>query len=99
MDRRTILAIALIMVVAILPSILFPKKQADRRIGGSADSAAVMQHDSGAVTPEGATLAPPPPSAHPPIRPSVVADSQPDRIVTVESPLYRYRFSTHGARF
>jgi len=34
MDRRTILAIALIMVVAILPSILFPnKKTADGRMG------------------------------------------------------------------
>jgi YidC/Oxa1 family membrane protein insertase len=96
-DRRTILAILLIMIVAIVPSILFPpKKPAVKRIAGAADTTrAVSVRDSALPA------APSPPVQAPSTRPAVrpPADSTSgERTVTVETPLYRYSFSTRGAR-
>ncbi len=99
MDRRTVLAIALIMIVAIVPSMLFPpKKPAVKRVDGSIDTSAVR------ASRDTATLAPPVgsapdvrPAGPPARRPAESAQNQ-ERLVTVESPLYRYSFSTRGAR-
>ena len=99
MDRRTILAIVLIMIVAVLPSMLFrpatPLPSADRRTGGPADTARVTV--PAASLADTATRR----SADPPRRPverTTSADGSPERLVTVESPLYRLTFSTRGAR-
>lgn len=98
MERRTILAIVLIMIVAILPSMLFRPAPAPPRVGTG------ERANAGTDTVMGAPrLSPPPPVLAPsgdPVRPfarsPVPAESE--RLVTVESPLYRYTFSTRGAR-
>src|SRR5256885_7004209 len=76
------------LIVAVLPSILFPpKKPADRRTGGRPDSTASL-----AAAPESAA-APARPSPGPPVRPSA---SAPAETVWVTSPLYRLGFTTRG---
>ena len=98
MDRRLLAAIGLMLIVAILPSILWPpKRPADGRTGGRADSSAVT--DTLSVSPDTASLAPAAPdtqTARPPDR--LTADSVSERRVIVESDLYRLEFSTRGAR-
>ena len=77
------------LIVAVLPSILFPpKKPADRRTGGRPDSTA----GTAAAAPESAAT-PAQPSAGPPVRPSA---GTPAETVWVTSPLYRLGFSTRG---
>ena len=89
MERRVILAVLLMLIVAVLPSILFPpKKTADRRTGSRPDRAA----GTAAAAPESAAT-PAQPSAGPPVRPSA---STPAETVWVTSPLYRLGFTTRG---
>ena len=77
------------LIVAVLPSILFPpKKTADRRTGGRPDSTA----GTAAAAPESAAT-PAQPSAGAPVRPSA---STPAETVWVTSPLYRLGFTTRG---
>src|SRR3989441_1373278 len=77
------------LIVAVLPSILFPpKKTADRRTAGLADSTAQLPP----AAPDSAA-APAHPSAPPPGRPSAGA---PAETVWVTSPLYRLGFTTRG---
>ncbi len=87
MERRVILAIVLMLFVAVLPSILFPTKKADRRTGGRADSAAM----SAPAAAESAA-SPARPSVSPPVRPSAA----PAETVWATSPHYRLGFSTRG---
>src|SRR5438093_1374977 len=91
MDRnRLLLAFVLMMMVAIAPSIIWPpKKPADRRIAGSADSSAVRDSARQAEPPE-------PPTAQPSDNPSIRPSADTGRIVRVTSPLYRLGFSTRG---
>src|SRR6185503_20853999 len=78
------------IMVALAPSLLWPpKKPADRRLGGSADSVAVR--DSAARP----RPTPAQPTAEPPNRPTAAA---PEDTVWVTSPLYRLGFSTLGGR-
>ena len=89
MERRVILAVLLMLIVAVLPSILFPpKKTADRGTGGRPDSTA----GTAAAAPEPAAM-PAQPSAGPPVRPSA---GTPAETVWVTSPLYRLGFTTRG---
>ena len=89
MERRVILAVLLMLIVAVLPSILFPpKKTADRRTGGRPDSTA----GTAAAAPESAAT-PAQPSAGAPVRPPA---STPAETVWVTSPLYRLGFTTRG---
>src|SRR5713226_9402466 len=77
------------LIVAVLPSILFPpKKPADRVTGGRPDSTP----STAAAAPESAAT-PAQPSAGPPVRPSGIA---PAETVWVTSPLYRLGFTTRG---
>jgi YidC/Oxa1 family membrane protein insertase len=86
-ERRVILAIVLMLIVAIAPSLIWPpKKPADGRLGGSTDTARVTQPQ---VTPSPATLAP---TAQSPTR----QPAEPAETVWVTSPLYRLGFSTRG---
>ena len=94
MDRRTVLAIILILLVATVPSILFPPKRVDRPAGAPADTSSVARSDTGPSAAVPPALAGPRPAGPATRR----ADEVPERIVTVESPLYRYSFSTRGAR-
>ena len=89
MERRVILAVLLMLIVAVLPSILFPpKKTADRGTGGRPDSTA----GTAAAAPEPAAM-PAQPSAGPPVRTSA---GTPAETVWVTSPLYRLGFTTRG---
>ena len=84
-----ILAIVLMLIVAIAPSLIWPtKKPADGRLAGSSDSARVTQPQAAE-----ATVTPAPQTVQPPNRPTV----EPAETVWVSSPLYRLGFSTRGA--
>ena len=89
MERRVILAIVLMLIAAVLPSILFPPKKAVRRIAGQADSSRTARESVPA-----AAAAPSPPSAYPPNHLSA-AEAE---TVWVTSPQYRFGFSTLGGR-
>jgi YidC/Oxa1 family membrane protein insertase len=87
-ERRILLAIGLMVIVAIAPSLLWPPKKAPvSRSGGPADSALVRD----SVARQRPPLQP---SAQPPQRPT----GDTGRIMWVESPLYRLGFSTRGGR-
>jgi len=87
-ERRVILAIVLMLIVAVLPSILVPrKKQPVSRIGGRADSSRVARESI-----PGPTATPSPLPAYPPNRLSAAKAET----VWVTSPLYRLGFSTQG---
>ena len=89
MERRVILAIVLMLIAAVLPSILFPPKKAARRTAGQADSSRAARESVPA-----AAATPSPPSAYPPNRlPAAKAET-----VWVTSPQYRFGFSTLGGR-
>src|SRR6059036_4369475 len=76
------------LIVAVLPSILFPpKKQPVRRIGGQADSSRVARESI-----PGPAVTPSPLPAYPPTRLSGAKAET----VWVTSPLYRLGFSTQG---
>ena len=102
MDRRTVWAILLMMVIAVAPA-LFLKKPAARS-PGRADSLATPAPDT-ARAPAAAALAGPD-TTHPPARDSSGEAVRPDRpagttaaedTVRVTSPLYTYGISTRGA--
>lgn len=93
MERRVALAIALMLIVLILPSILFPPPSPP-----PPPPPAESLDTIAAVAPETVVVErppPPPPEAGQPTPPRPVA---PERIVTVESSLWTLRFSTRGAR-
>lgn len=87
MDRRVILAIALMLIVAVLPSILFPPKPGKRAGAPALDDTALAAR---AAPPARDSLA-----ARPPVRPAARA-SAPAETVWVTTPLYRLGFSTRG---
>jgi YidC/Oxa1 family membrane protein insertase len=94
MDRRTLLAIGLMLIVAVLPALLSPD-----RPGTAPDG----QTDSvPAAAPETVVVQQPVPVEPAPLPTpavdSISAQAQPERVVAVESPLYRYEFSTRGGR-
>ena len=89
MERRVILAIVLMLIVAIAPSLIWPPKPADRRTGGPVDSTPTQPP---VTEPTPVVVSP---SARPPVRPS----AEPAETVWVTSPLYRLGFSTRGGRF
>ncbi len=92
MDRRTLLAIGLMLVVAILPTILFPPKRPVRPASLAADSA--LRDTAVARAP---VAEPPTPAARAPAM-APGAESGSEETVTVTAPLYQYTFSTRGAR-
>jgi YidC/Oxa1 family membrane protein insertase len=86
-ERRVILAIVLMLIVAIAPSLIWPPKPSDRRTVGPSDSVPPTRRP---VTEPTAAVVPP--SARPPVRPS----AGPADTVWVTSLLYRLGFSTRG---
>ncbi len=94
MDRRTILAILLMLVAAILPTILFPPKRPVPPPTVASDS---VRRDTAVA----AVAAPAPrlPSLPPgPLPGAGSGDSLLEQPVTVIAPLYRLTFSERGAR-
>jgi YidC/Oxa1 family membrane protein insertase len=89
-QRRVIAAILLMLVIAIVPSLIFKPKPLPRAPGAT-DTARV------AAAPVESTpvAAAPAPSARPAVRPSA---QLPAETVWVTSPLYRFGFTTRGAR-
>jgi len=103
MDRRVLTAIVLMMAVAILPSVFFKKpvprpvgREAGDSVGRLGGRAEGQVADTTRIPPAISTVqsdsAPQPPD-----RPAAVP-SVGEASVTVSSPLYRYTFSTRGAR-
>ncbi len=89
MERRVILAIVLMLIVAVVPSVLFPpKKPAVGRSAGQADTSRAVRESVAAPK-----IAPALPTAGPPNRRTAPAET-----VWVSSPLYRLGFSTLGGR-
>lgn len=95
MEKRLVLAILLAMLVLIVPSVLWPPKrpptaQPPRTAADTAVPASLTPAPGGVVPPE--TL---------PARPSAARPSPAERpvdTVWVESDLYRFGFSSHGAQ-
>ncbi|MFN2572507.1 MAG: membrane protein insertase YidC [Gemmatimonadales bacterium] len=86
-QRRILLAIALMIVVAIAPSLIWPPKKPLRRPGVAADTARVRDSASRAAAPPSLTALP-----------SNRAAADTGSTVWVTSPLYRLGFSTRGGR-
>ncbi len=93
MDRRFILAIALMVLVAVVPSFFLKSPvKAGRRAGGPADSTAVANRASvPTVTAPTPTPVPAGPPSGPPVR-------VPAQTVTVHTPLAIYEVSSRGGR-
>jgi YidC/Oxa1 family membrane protein insertase len=87
-QRRLILAIGLMLVVLVVPSILFPPKKPVGPSGTRADSSARVEPPA----PESAAAA-----ALPVVRPPEQSARAPGETVWVTSPQYRLGFSTRGA--
>src|SRR5437870_594761 len=94
MDRRFVLAIVLMMVVLLSRLVFFPPAPPPVRLGGGSAG----QLDSGRVTPSRApdTVRAAAPSAAP--LPNRSSSQLSEDTVVVSSALYRYAFSTRGAR-
>ncbi|HEX9693049.1 MAG TPA: membrane protein insertase YidC [Gemmatimonadales bacterium] len=100
MERRVLIGIGLMLLVAVLPSILFPpepRAPSEQLAGDSAQPAAESsqaaaeqpERQRAAVSPAATVRMPPQPEE---------ASDIPERMVTVESPLYRFTFASRGAR-
>src|SRR5262245_23746822 len=87
MDRRAFLAIFLIMLVLVVP-LFFSSPAPQSKAAGTAPAPRIPATDTV------------PAAALPVQQRAPVADAQPaaEALVTVESPLYRFTFSNHGAR-
>ncbi len=96
MDRRTLLAISLILIVLIIPSLLFPPAPEPAGPADLFPADSIAPPDIGDVTRE-LPVAPPERAALPTRQPAAPAPV-PTEPVVVASDLYRYSFSPRGAR-
>ena len=91
-QRRVLLAVALMIGVALAPSLIWPPKKPVGRPGGpTADS--VARASAQDTTARGAPAGP---SGRRAARPTQTVDTAASRIVWITSPLYRLGFSTRG---
>jgi YidC/Oxa1 family membrane protein insertase len=95
MNRRALLAIALVMIVMLVPAILFPPKPVRPPVGGVAPETLRAAPAITAAPPT--QQAPAPRVARLPAIDSAEVGETPGA-VSVRSPLYEYRFATRGAR-
>jgi YidC/Oxa1 family membrane protein insertase len=97
MDRRTLLAIGLMLVVALVPALLTKNRRQAMQGPVAPDSVATAAADTSATERPAPAVAVPPGGI---VQLPAASDtaSGAERFVTVESPLYRFRFSTRGAR-
>ncbi len=95
MDRRTLLAISLMLLIAVVPAVFLRPDRPAQGPAGSADSVLSQPAETAVAQPE----APRPEIAPQPVAELPAArDSAPGQVVAVESDLYRFEFSTRGAR-
>ena len=106
MDRRTLLAIGLMLIIAVLPTLLNPRRPdpqavADSLATGLDSAVASLDSVEAQATPPETVFVQQPAAAlqavegvTPPPVPALVEGDP----VVVESPLYRFTFSTRGAR-
>jgi YidC/Oxa1 family membrane protein insertase len=96
MDRRTLLAIGLMLVVAVLPSILFQREPEGEPEG----TVPAVEEQAPAPVPSVEELPESIPSAlRAPATPSPEPAGTPgEESIVVSSPLYEYTFSTRGGR-
>lgn len=92
MERRTLLAILLAMIVALLPAILFPPEPpvSPTETTGRPDTTDTLARETVSPLPQQ-------PRESLSVTPQRQDTSRLDTVV-VESPLYRFKFSTRGAR-
>ncbi len=95
MDRRTLLAISLMLLIAVVPALFMRRDRPAQGPAVAADSVLSQPAETAAAQPEAPRpeMAPQPAAALPAAR-----DSAPAQVVAVESDLYRFEFSTRGAR-
>ncbi|MFL5515024.1 MAG: membrane protein insertase YidC, partial [Gemmatimonadales bacterium] len=94
MDRRTVWAILIMMVIAIAPALLI--KRPTPKVGSAAGA-----RDTSATTAAPTPSAPPAPAPADSLRPDTVGGAprpSAEDTVRVSSPLYTYGFSTRGGR-
>lgn len=91
-QRRVILAVFLMFLVAIVPALLLKKAPVGRSSGRPDSSLSVPAAESASAS----TNTPAAPTARPPVRSSAVPAASAET-VWVTSSLYRYGFSTRGA--
>ncbi len=107
-EIRFLMAIVLMLGVLVGTNLLFPpvvpevqdgtEPTADSVAGGPAEVAAEQDTPATAVPARGAQPSMGPATDTVPEAGAVVESAQPERIVTVSGPMFRYDFSTHGAR-
>jgi len=98
MDRRLLLAIALMLGVALVPSLLWPPARPASPTG-AADSVRPAPPAVENAAPAAVPTVPEPRTTAPSVQaPPAPGDTAPERVVVVESDLYRYEFSTRGGR-
>ena len=97
MDRRTLLAIGLMLIVALVPAILMPNRRTAPEVPEALDSLTTAAVET-VVVERPVPSVEATPAARP--LPAGTADTTQaaERFVTVESPIYRFRFSTRGGR-
>ena len=95
MDRRTLMAISLMLLVAVVPALLLRPDPPTHDPAASADSVLSQPAETAAARPEAhrPEIAPQPAAELPAARDSVT-----EQVVAVESDLYRFEFSSRGAR-
>ncbi len=95
MDRRTLLAISLMLLIAVVPALFMRRDRPAQGPAVAADSVLSQPAETAAAQPEAPRpeMVPQPAAALPAAR-----DSAPAQVVAVESDLYRFEFSTRGAR-
>jgi YidC/Oxa1 family membrane protein insertase len=98
MDRRFVLAIVLMMAVLLLPPLILNRRSTPP--AGQQTAASSTSTEAAPVPGTPVTPAPPPavlaPTSQEPA--ALAQDTLPQSIVQVTSPLYRFEFSTRGAR-
>jgi len=103
MDRRVALAIGLMLIVAVLPSLLFSPERPEVPVESMPSADSLSQADSTESTEPVANAAPAVPQTTPeeitaPMAEQPDADAGAEQLVVVESDLYRYVFSSRGVR-
>jgi YidC/Oxa1 family membrane protein insertase len=98
MDRRTLFAIALMLVVAILPSLFFSRDTEPGAPGAEPGARIPAAEESAPPAPDQPEGGIPPTLTTPRAAAAAPIETPGDERVTVSSPLYEYVFSTHGAR-
>lgn len=100
MDRKIALAIGLMLIVAVLPSLLFPPERpvVPPEAVPVVDSEVALDDAGSVVDSSPAVFQTPPTTETMPSPQATVADSVAEQLVVVESDLYLYVFSSRGVR-